>query len=56
MFFLTTLLISIIVTIAIMPYSRELAIKMKAMDKPDQRKIHAHVMPKCGGIAMALGL
>jgi UDP-GlcNAc:undecaprenyl-phosphate/decaprenyl-phosphate GlcNAc-1-phosphate transferase len=55
MLFLTTLLISIIVTIAIMPYSRELAIKLKAMDMPDERKIHGHVMPKCGGIAMSFG-
>ena len=55
MMFLTTLLISIIITIAIMPYSRELAVKLQAMDKPDHRKIHDHVMPKCGGMAMAMG-
>ena len=40
MLFLTTLLISIIITIAIMPYSRELALKLQAMDKPNHRKIH----------------
>ena len=56
MLFLTTLLISIIITIAIMPYSRELAIKLQAMDKPGFRKIHEHVMPKCGGMAMAVGM
>lgn len=55
MLFLTTLLISIIVTITVMPYSRSLAIRLKAMDTPDHRKIHANVMPKCGGMAMALG-
>jgi UDP-GlcNAc:undecaprenyl-phosphate GlcNAc-1-phosphate transferase len=55
MLFLTTLLISIIVTIAIMPYSRELAVKLQAMDKPNHRKLHEHVMPKCGGMAMAIG-
>ena len=56
MLYLTTLLISIIITIAIMPYSRELAIKLQAMDKPDFRKIHEQVMPKCGGMAMAVGM
>ena len=55
MFFLTTLLMSIIITIAIMPYSRELAVKLQAMDMPDHRKVHDHVMPKCGGMAMAMG-
>jgi UDP-GlcNAc:undecaprenyl-phosphate GlcNAc-1-phosphate transferase len=55
MLFLTTLLISIIITIAIMPYSLELAVKLQAMDKPDHRKIHDHVMPKCGGMAMVVG-
>ncbi len=29
--------------------------KLQAMDKPDHRKIHDHVMPKCGGMAMAVG-
>jgi UDP-GlcNAc:undecaprenyl-phosphate GlcNAc-1-phosphate transferase len=55
MLFLTTLLISIIITIAIMPYSRELAIKLQALDKPGYRKVHEQVMPKCGGMAMAVG-
>ena len=55
MLFLTTLLISIIVTVALMPYSRELACRLQAVDKPNQRKIHDHVMPKCGGMAMAVG-
>jgi len=56
MLFLTTLLISIIVTIALMPYSRELACKLQAVDRPNQRKVHDQVMPKCGGMAMAIGV
>lgn len=55
MLFLTTLLISIIITIAIMPYSRELAVKLQAMDKPNHRKVHEQVMPRCGGMAMTVG-
>lgn len=55
MLYLTTLLISILITIAVMPYSRELAVKLQALDKPGRRKIHEHVMPKCGGMAMVVG-
>ena len=52
---LTTLLISIIVTIAVMPYARHLAGRLQAIDRPGGRKIHEGIMPKCGGMAMALG-
>jgi UDP-GlcNAc:undecaprenyl-phosphate GlcNAc-1-phosphate transferase len=55
MLFLTTLLISIIVTIAVMPHSRDLAVRLQAMDKPCSRKIHECAMPRCGGLAMAIG-
>ena len=55
MLFLTTLLVSIIVTIALMPYARELAGKLQAVDRPNQRKVHTQIMPKCGGMAMAVG-
>ena len=55
MTYLTTLLVSIVITIVIMPYSKALAVKLQAMDKPNHRKIHKGIMPKCGGIAMAVG-
>ena len=55
MLFLTTLLISIIVTIALMPYSKELACRLQAVDKPNHRKVNDRIMPKCGGMAMAAG-
>jgi UDP-GlcNAc:undecaprenyl-phosphate GlcNAc-1-phosphate transferase len=55
MFFLTTLLISILITIVVMPYSRELAKRLQALDKPGHRKVHDHIMPRCGGMAMAIG-
>ena len=56
MSFLSTLLISIVITIAVMPYCRQLALKIKAVDQPGSRKLHAHLMPRCGGMAMALGM
>ena len=55
MIFLTTLLVSTVITITVMPYSRELAIRLQAIDKPGPRKVHDHLVPKCGGLAMAIG-
>ncbi len=55
MLFLTTLLVSIIITIALMPYAKKLARKLRSVDRPNQRKVHDHIMPKCGGMAMAAG-
>jgi UDP-GlcNAc:undecaprenyl-phosphate/decaprenyl-phosphate GlcNAc-1-phosphate transferase len=55
MLFITTLLVSIIITISVMPYARELALKIRALDKPNHRKLHEHVTPRCGGLAMAMG-
>ena len=55
MLLLTTLLISIVITIALMPFTRELACRLQAVDRPNQRKIHEQDMPKCGGMAMAVG-
>ena len=55
MLYLTTLLVSTIITIVVMPYSRELAIRLQAIDKPGPRKVHDHAVPKCGGLAMAIG-
>ncbi|WP_319405958.1 MraY family glycosyltransferase [uncultured Desulfosarcina sp.] len=55
MLLLTTLLISIILTVVLMPYARALACKLQAVDEPDSRKIHEGLMPRCGGMAMAVG-
>ncbi|MCB2146382.1 MAG: undecaprenyl/decaprenyl-phosphate alpha-N-acetylglucosaminyl 1-phosphate transferase [Deltaproteobacteria bacterium] len=55
MLFLTTLLISIILTVVLMPYARMLALKLQAVDTPGSRKIHESLMPRCGGMAMAVG-
>jgi len=55
MIFFTTLLISMFITIAVMPVFRTLAVKLHAMDIPDPRKVHPRPMPKSGGIAMTIG-
>jgi UDP-GlcNAc:undecaprenyl-phosphate GlcNAc-1-phosphate transferase len=43
------------ITIAVVPITRDLAGKYRALDFPGGRKIHDRPIPKCGGIAMILG-
>lgn len=37
------------------PLVRKLAIKVKAIDRPDARKVHNGLMPRLGGLAICLG-
>ena len=56
MIFLSTLLISMFITMALIPIFRTLALRMNnGLDIPNERKVHAKPMPKAGGIAMAIG-
>ncbi|MGB5750758.1 MAG: MraY family glycosyltransferase [Desulfobacterales bacterium] len=56
MIFLSTLLISLFITMALIPIFKTIAVKMNAMDFPNPRKVHLSPMPKIGGIAMAMGI
>jgi len=53
---LSTLLLSLFLTITLIPVSRKVAIRLHGMDIPDERKVHPYPMPKSGGIAMAMGV
>jgi UDP-GlcNAc:undecaprenyl-phosphate GlcNAc-1-phosphate transferase len=56
MIFLSTLLISMFITIALIPIFRTLALRMNnGLDIPNERKVHVKPVPKVGGIAMAIG-
>ncbi|SPD73184.1 Glycosyltransferase, group 4 family [uncultured Desulfobacterium sp.] len=55
MIFLPTILISMFITICVMPFLRRLAVRFHAIDIPDERKVHVNPVPKCGGIGIALG-
>ncbi|MDY6850823.1 MAG: MraY family glycosyltransferase [Thermodesulfobacteriota bacterium] len=55
MVFLSVLLISMFITIALIPLLMTLGSRFNLMDIPDERKVHASPMPRTGGIAMALG-
>ncbi|MFH2067472.1 MAG: MraY family glycosyltransferase [Pseudomonadota bacterium] len=56
MIYLSTLLISMFITIALIPMLRSMAINKMIVDVPNERKVHTSPIPKTGGIAMALGI
>jgi UDP-GlcNAc:undecaprenyl-phosphate GlcNAc-1-phosphate transferase len=55
MIFLTTLLLSVFITISLIPILTRVSLKINLVDFPDSRKVHTSPMPKSGGIAMAIG-
>jgi len=50
------LLLAFMVTFLGTPLIKRLALRIKAVDKPDPRKIHNRTMPRLGGLAICLGL
>lgn len=55
MILISTLLLALFITLALVPLFRGLALKLRVVDIPDARKIHQQPMPKTGGLAMAVG-
>jgi UDP-GlcNAc:undecaprenyl-phosphate/decaprenyl-phosphate GlcNAc-1-phosphate transferase len=55
MIFLCTLLLSVLITIALVPIFTELAIMFYFVDIPDERKVHNRPIPRIGGIAIVIG-
>jgi UDP-GlcNAc:undecaprenyl-phosphate GlcNAc-1-phosphate transferase len=55
MIFLSTLLLSVLITIALTPLLSSLAIRHNLVDLPGERKVHMRPIPRIGGIAMACG-
>ncbi|UII55632.1 undecaprenyl/decaprenyl-phosphate alpha-N-acetylglucosaminyl 1-phosphate transferase [Cytobacillus spongiae] len=47
-----TLLICFIASIIMTPLVKKLAIKIGAVDKPNNRKVHQRIMPRLGGLAI----
>jgi UDP-GlcNAc:undecaprenyl-phosphate GlcNAc-1-phosphate transferase len=56
MIFISTLLISVFTTIALIPVLSSLAVHLHMLDIPDERKVHSRPIPRSGGLAMALGV
>jgi UDP-GlcNAc:undecaprenyl-phosphate GlcNAc-1-phosphate transferase len=56
MVFLSTLLISMFITMALIPILRTAAVRLGCgLDMPEARKVHCAPVPKVGGLAMAVG-
>lgn len=56
MVYLSTLLISMFITMALILILRAAAVQLHAvLDLPDPRKVHTEPKPKVGGLAMAIG-
>ena len=55
MIYLSTLLLSLFITLALVPPLKSLATRYSAVDMPNERKVHTRPIPKIGGLAMAGG-
>ena len=55
MIYLSTLLLSLFITISLVPPLKSLALRFQAVDIPNERKVHTRPTPKIGGLAMACG-
>jgi UDP-GlcNAc:undecaprenyl-phosphate GlcNAc-1-phosphate transferase len=53
--YLSTLLMSLFVTMALVPIFIRVAIRIRMVDVPNDRKVHTAPIPRCGGIAIAVG-
>jgi UDP-GlcNAc:undecaprenyl-phosphate GlcNAc-1-phosphate transferase len=53
--YLSTLLLSLFITIALIPLFSRMFTRLKVLDMPDERKVHTHPIPRSGGIAMVIG-
>lgn len=47
--------IALVVSYALTPSVKKLAIKIGAVDRPNARKVHTHVIPRLGGLAIYIG-
>lgn len=52
--YILALIIALLASFLLTPYIKQLAVKIGAVDKPDKRKVHTHVMPRLGGLAIYL--
>jgi len=55
MYVFTVFILSLFLTIGLIPVMKCLAVRINLVDEPNQRKVHALPMPRSGGISMALG-
>ena len=47
-------LLAVLISLILVPFVAKLAIKIGAVDKPNERKVHTKIMPRMGGLAIYL--
>ena len=47
--------IGLIVSYALTPAVKKLAVRVGAVDRPEARKVHTHIIPRLGGLAIFIG-
>lgn len=55
MFYFSTILLSVFITVSLIPIMIRLAGRFQIVDFPDPRKVHTIPVPRIGGLAIALG-
>ncbi|MBU3946657.1 MAG: undecaprenyl/decaprenyl-phosphate alpha-N-acetylglucosaminyl 1-phosphate transferase [Proteobacteria bacterium] len=53
---ISALLLSVFITIVLIPIFKRVAIKANSLDMPDPRKMHTTPIPRIGGLAIAIGI
>lgn len=53
--YITVFLLGIVTTFLFTPWVKKLALKIGAVDKPNNRKVHQRLMPRLGGLSIYLG-
>ena len=56
MVFFAALLLSLFITLTLVPILRALALRWRLVDLPNERKVHDQPIPRIGGVAMAIGV
>ena len=52
--YILAFVIALLACFLLTPYVKQLAFKIGAVDKPNERKVHKQVMPRLGGLAIFL--
>lgn len=55
MLYLSTVILSVFITVSLIPVMMRIAERFQLVDMPDMRKVHSRPVPRVGGIAIAAG-
>ena len=53
---MVVLAVAFVVTLATVPLAKRIAVRIDAVDYPSNRRVNSAAVPRCGGIALFLGI